>query len=71
MQHIVVRLRYKFFSGVISWCPRDHMGLGLALTVELAQLLGGDISVPSRPNLNTTFTLILPLTENAPNVDLP
>ncbi len=40
---------------------RGNMGLGLALTYELAQLLGGTIKVASQPNVNTTFTLTLPL----------
>lgn len=37
-----------------------HVGLGLTLTYELTQLIGGHIEVTSRPQLGTTFTLILP-----------
>jgi heavy metal sensor kinase len=40
---------------------QGNMGLGLALTYELTQLLGGDIKVSSQPNDDTTFTLTLPV----------
>lgn len=41
---------------------RGHVGLGLALTYELTQLLGGDIRVTSQPADGTTFTVTLPAT---------
>jgi len=39
---------------------RGNVGLGLTLSYELAQLLGGQIEVTSQPQVGTTFTLILP-----------
>jgi heavy metal sensor kinase len=39
---------------------RGHVGLGLTLTYELAQLLGGHIEVTSQPQMGATFTLTLP-----------
>ena len=39
------------------------VGLGLALTYELTQLLGGNIEVTSEPQTGTIFTLTLPLTK--------
>lgn len=40
-------------------------GIGLALTKELTQILGGDIQVESKLNKGTTFTLRLPITNAA------
>jgi two-component system sensor histidine kinase ResE len=39
----------------------DGTGLGLALAWEIAQHLGGDILVESEPNVGSTFTVELPL----------
>ncbi len=39
---------------------QGHVGLGLTLTYELAQLLGGHIAVTSQPQAGATFTLTLP-----------
>jgi signal transduction histidine kinase len=44
----------------------DGTGLGLALAHEITTHLGGDIHVKSEPNAGSTFSLTLPLEENAP-----
>jgi signal transduction histidine kinase len=36
-------------------------GLGLAITRSFAQLLGGDVSVTSRPGEGAVFRLLLPV----------
>jgi len=40
---------------------QGNTGLGLALTYELVQLLGGNIKVTSQPNVDTKFMLSLPI----------
>ena len=35
-------------------------GLGLALTREFCQMMGGDVSVRSAPGAGSTFTITLP-----------
>jgi heavy metal sensor kinase len=39
---------------------QGRVGLGLALTYELAHVLGGTLEVASEPGVGTTFTLTLP-----------
>jgi signal transduction histidine kinase len=39
---------------------RPGTGLGLALSLKLAQLHGGNITVTSEPNQGSCFTLSLP-----------
>lgn len=39
---------------------QGHVGLGLTLTYELIQLLGGHIEVTSQPQVGSTFNLTLP-----------
>lgn len=44
----------------------DHIGLGLALTYELTQLLGGHIEISGKPGAGTTVRLSLPIEGHLP-----
>lgn len=49
----------------------EGTGVGLALTQELVHLLGGSIQVISKEGRGTTFTIKLPIHQNAPLQELP
>jgi PAS domain S-box-containing protein len=40
--------------------PHDGVGLGLAISRDLARAMGGDLSAASAPGAGATFTLVLP-----------
>jgi len=50
----------RFWRGDKSRSDRVHSGLGLAITKQLIQAHGGEISVQSEPGRGTTFVIDLP-----------
>ena len=57
---------FQPFQQLNSHLHRNYKGtgLGLALSLRLARLHGGDISVTSKPGNGSCFTLHLPVTNN-------
>jgi CheY-like chemotaxis protein len=61
---------FQAFSQADSSTSKKYggTGLGLAISRQFCQLLGGDITVASRPNEGSTFTITLPVRSEAPRI---
>ncbi len=62
---------FQPFSQADAATTRNYggTGLGLALTRRLCQMMGGDVTVSSRPNEGSVFTVLLPRVVTEPEED--
>lgn len=65
-QAILPQLFSRFQQGGNPSSVTDGVGLGLAITSELVQLMGGSIDAVSEVGTGSTFTVTLPATDAAP-----
>ncbi len=56
----------RFFTAAGAANPVGSSGVGLALTKELVELMGGKISVKSKLGHGAAFEVVLPVSRNAP-----
>lgn len=59
----------RFFRAA-SFSDEGGTGIGLSLTKELVELLGGEISVKSEEGIGSTFVVQLPISRQAERIDI-